>query len=90
MNKSASSKFGSVLRRTPSIQEYNKEKAPIVEISKDEKIQENTVKEMVLKIEEKLNPPIEIFDDLANNKDINPIVKPTLQKLLFQSRYKSS
>ena len=89
MNKSTSSKFGSILRRTPSIQEYNKEKAPIVEISKDEKIQENTVKEMVLKIEEKLNPK-EIFDDIANNKDINPIIKPTLQKLLFQSRYKSS
>ena len=45
---------------------------------------------MVLKIEEKLNPPMEIIDDIANNKDINPIIKPTLQKLLFQSRYKSS
>ena len=88
MNKSQSMKFGIVLKRTPSIQEYNKAQQIPIPIPITEKPSENIVKEMVLKIEEKINPPIEIFNDIEEQPNINPEVKKTLNKLLFTSKYK--
>ena len=89
MNKSQS-KFGLILKKTPSIQEYNKAQQMPIAIPITEKPVENIVKEMVLKIEGKINPPVEIFNDIQEQPNINPEVKKTLTKLLFTSKYKSS
>lgn len=88
MNKSQSMKFGIVLKRTPSIQEYNKAQQIPISIPITEKPSDNIVKEMVLRIEEKINPPVEIFNDIEEQPNINPEVKKTLTKLLFTSKYK--
>lgn len=84
-------KFGKVLKRQMTNQEYNQ--APIKEIPFDEKpLEENIVKTMVLQIEDKITKkPIinkelekEIIEDV--NKDINPIIRTSL----FQSKYKTT
>ena len=68
MNKSQSMKFGIVLKRTPSIQEYNKAQQIPISIPITEKPSENIVKEMVLKIEKRLTDLLKYLMILRNNQ----------------------